>query len=48
MTALGRPGEQARINAAGFQVFRPKPIDPGDLAHAVARLATSPELPRMR
>jgi signal transduction histidine kinase/ActR/RegA family two-component response regulator len=41
ITVLGRPGEQARIVAAGFQVFRQKPIDPGDLAHEVARLATS-------
>ena len=41
LTVLGRPGEQARIIAAGFQVFRQKPIDPGDLAYEVARLATS-------
>jgi signal transduction histidine kinase/ActR/RegA family two-component response regulator len=42
LTVLGRPGEQARIIAAGFQVFRQKPIDPGDLAYEVARLATTP------
>jgi signal transduction histidine kinase len=39
LTVLGRPGEQARITAAGFDVFRQKPIDPIDLAHAVNRLA---------
>jgi signal transduction histidine kinase/ActR/RegA family two-component response regulator len=39
LTVLGRSGEQARITAAGFDVFRQKPIDPVDLAHAVARLA---------
>ncbi len=39
LTVLGRPGEQARIVAAGFEVFRQKPIDPVDLAHVVARLA---------
>ena len=38
LTVLGRPGEQARITAAGFDVFRQKPIDPVDLAHEVARL----------
>jgi CheY-like chemotaxis protein len=39
LTVLGRPGEQARITAAGFNVFRQKPIDPVDLAHEVGRLA---------
>lgn len=39
LTVLGRPHEQARITAAGFDVFRQKPIDPVDLAHEVARLA---------
>ncbi|HUF16824.1 MAG TPA: ATP-binding protein [Thermoanaerobaculia bacterium] len=39
LTVLGRPGEQARITAAGFDVFRQKPIDPVDLAHEVRRLA---------
>lgn len=39
LTVLGRPGEQARITAAGFDVFRQKPIDPVDLAHEVDRLA---------
>ncbi|HYI12212.1 MAG TPA: ATP-binding protein [Thermoanaerobaculia bacterium] len=39
LTVLGRPGEQSRITAAGFDVFRQKPIDPIDLAHEVARLA---------
>jgi signal transduction histidine kinase len=42
LTVLGRPGEQARITAAGFDVFRQKPIDPVDLAHEVARLARRP------
>lgn len=39
LTVLSRPGEQARITAAGFEVFRQKPIDPVDLAHEVGRLA---------
>ncbi|HUP47697.1 MAG TPA: ATP-binding protein, partial [Thermoanaerobaculia bacterium] len=39
LTVLGRPNEQARITAAGFEVFRQKPIDPIDLAHEIARLA---------
>lgn len=39
LTVLGRPGEQARVTAAGFDVFRQKPIDPVDLAHEVSRLA---------
>jgi len=39
LTVLGRPDEQLRIIAAGFDVFRQKPIDPVDLAHEVARLA---------
>jgi signal transduction histidine kinase len=39
LTVLGRPGEQARITAAGFDLFRQKPIDPVDLAYEVARLA---------
>jgi hypothetical protein len=36
---LGRPGEQERIRAAGFEMFRQKPIDPIDFAHEMARLA---------
>ncbi|HEX9162435.1 MAG TPA: ATP-binding protein [Thermoanaerobaculia bacterium] len=39
LTVLGRPGERERIAAAGFDVFRQKPIDPVDLAHEAARLA---------
>lgn len=39
LTVMGRPGEQARITAAGFEIFRQKPIDPVDLANDVARLA---------
>ena len=45
LTVLGRPGEQARITAAGFDVFRQKPIDPVDLAHEVGRLAQRRGLP---
>ncbi|HEX6096243.1 MAG TPA: ATP-binding protein [Thermoanaerobaculia bacterium] len=39
LTVMGRPDEQSRIIAAGFDVFRQKPIDPVDLAHEVGRLA---------
>jgi signal transduction histidine kinase/CheY-like chemotaxis protein len=39
LTVLGRADEQARIRAAGFDLFRQKPIDPVDLAHEVARLS---------
>jgi signal transduction histidine kinase len=39
LTVMSRPGEQSRITAAGFDVFRQKPIDPIDLAHEVGRLA---------
>jgi signal transduction histidine kinase/CheY-like chemotaxis protein len=39
LTVLSRPGEQERILAAGFDMFRQKPIDPIDLAHETARLA---------
>lgn len=39
LTVLGLRGEQERIAAAGFNVFRQKPIDPVDLAHEVSRLA---------
>lgn len=39
LTVLGRPGEQQRITAAGFNIFRQKPIDPLDLAFDVERLA---------
>lgn len=44
LTVLGRPNEQARIIAAGFDVFRQKPIDPVDLAYEVARLARPSEV----
>jgi signal transduction histidine kinase len=46
LTVLGRPGEQARITAAGFDVFRQKPIDPVDLAHEVERLARASRVTR--
>jgi len=46
LTVMGRPGEQSRITAAGFEVFRQKPIDPVDLAHEVGRLAGRQSLPR--
>jgi signal transduction histidine kinase len=42
LTVLGRPAEQLRIAAAGFNVVRQKPIDPVDLAHEVGRLAGAP------
>ena len=42
LTVLSRPDERARIRAAGFNVFRQKPIDPVDLAYEVARLAALP------
>lgn len=48
LTVLGRPGEQARISAAGFDLFRQKPIDPVDLAHEVGRLAGRPASTRDR
>jgi signal transduction histidine kinase/CheY-like chemotaxis protein len=41
LTVLGRPDEHARIIAAGFDVLREKPIDPVDLAHEIARLASA-------
>lgn len=41
LTVMSRPDERARIRAAGFDVFRQKPIDPVDLAYVVARLAAS-------
>jgi len=46
LTVLGRPGEQSRIVASGFDVFRQKPIDPVDLAHEVGRLAGKRRLAR--
>lgn len=39
LTVLGMRNEQEKIAAAGFNVFRQKPIDPVDLAHEVSRLA---------
>ena len=47
LTVLGRPDEQSRIIAAGFDVFRQKPIDPVDLAHEVARLSGRPDPARV-
>jgi signal transduction histidine kinase len=41
LTVFGRPNERQRIEKAGFDVFRQKPIDPVDLAHEVARLSAS-------
>lgn len=38
LTVFGRPGDQQRILAAGFDLLRQKPIEPSDLAHEVARL----------
>ena len=48
LTVMGRPNEQARILAAGFDLFRQKPIDPVDLAHEVARLAQQSTTPSAR
>lgn len=39
LTVLGRASEEERILAAGFDVFRQKPIDPVDLAHEAGRMA---------
>lgn len=38
LTVFGRPDEQQRILAAGFDVLRQKPIEPADLANEIARL----------
>src|SRR5205085_9940041 len=38
LTVFGRPREQERILAAGFDVLRQKPIEPADLANEVAGL----------
>jgi signal transduction histidine kinase/AmiR/NasT family two-component response regulator len=40
LTVFGRPNEQQRILAAGFNALRQKPIEPADLANEVARLVT--------
>ena len=39
LTVLGSAREEARVLAAGFAVFRQKPIEPADLAHEIDRLA---------
>jgi PAS domain S-box-containing protein len=38
LTVLGAAAEESRIRAAGFEVFRQKPIEPADFAHDIARL----------
>ena len=38
LTVFGRPHEQERIRAAGFEVLRQKPVEPADLANDIARL----------
>lgn len=38
LTVFGRPHEQERILAAGFNALRQKPIEPADLANEVVRL----------
>lgn len=48
LTVFGRLHEQARIIAAGFDLFRQKPIDPVDLAHEIARLARMDRVPTGR
>ena len=42
LSAYTRPEDRTRAVAAGFQLHLPKPIDPGDLVAALARL-TGPE-----
>ena len=46
LTALARIEDQARAIAAGYQQHAAKPIDPADLAAAVATLAGRGERPR--
>jgi CheY-like chemotaxis protein len=38
LTTHRRPTDQVRALSAGFQTHLPKPVDPRDLVHAVARL----------
>jgi signal transduction histidine kinase len=38
LTVFGRPHEQERIRAAGYEMLRQKPVEPADLANDVARL----------
>jgi signal transduction histidine kinase/ActR/RegA family two-component response regulator len=42
MTGFVRPEDRARILAAGFQIHVPKPIDPVELAAAIAAVARDP------
>ena len=39
LTAYTQPGDRDRAMDAGFQAFLAKPVDPQELARAVARLA---------
>ena len=39
LTVMGSAREEARVLAAGFEIFRQKPIEPADLAHEISRLA---------
>jgi PAS domain S-box-containing protein len=39
LTVFGTADQEARIRAAGFEVFCQKPIEPADFAHAIERLA---------
>lgn len=41
LTAYARPADRTRALSAGFQFHLAKPVDPGDLATIVARLAPS-------
>ena len=39
LTAYTQPSDRERALSAGFQTFLAKPVDPRELAAAVARLA---------
>jgi PAS domain S-box-containing protein len=38
LTVFGNAVQEARVRAAGFDVFRQKPIEPADFAHEIARM----------
>ena len=39
LTVFGSAGHEEKLIAAGFDVFRQKPIEPADFAHVISRLA---------
>jgi len=41
LTAYGRPQDRTRILASGFQKYVQKPVEPVELARAIAELAQS-------